>query len=65
MRTNIILDDELIEKALRCSGLKTKKEVVNYALREIVNRNKRKKILELKGKVEWIGDLDEMRKSRF
>ena len=44
--------------------MKNKKELVNYALRELVRKVKRKKLLDLEGKVEWMGDLGKMRKSR-
>ena len=64
MRTNIVLDDELVKEGLRLTKVKTKKELVNLALRELVQRRKRKKLLEMEGKVEWEGDLEEMRKGR-
>ena len=63
-RTNIELDEKLVKEALKLTKIKTKKELVNYALQELVSREKRKGILKLRGKVEWEGDLDEMRKSR-
>jgi len=43
---------------------KTKKDLVNYAVEELVRREKRKKLLELEGHVDWNGNLDEMRKTR-
>jgi len=64
MRTNIVLDDELVKEGLRLTKVKTKKELVNLALRELVQRRKRKRLLEMEGKVEWEGDLEEMRKGR-
>jgi len=64
VRTNIVLDDELVKEGLRLTKVKTKKELVNLALRELVQRRKRKKLLEMEGKVEWEGDLEEMRKGR-
>jgi Arc/MetJ family transcription regulator len=63
-RTNVELDEKLVSKAMRLTQLSTKKQVINYALGEIVRRAERKKILNLKGKVKWIGNLDEMRESR-
>ena len=63
-RTNIDLDDRLVDEAMKLTNKKTKKEVVNYAVEELVRKLKRKKILELEGKVEWTGKLDEIRKSR-
>ncbi len=64
LRTNIELDEKLVEEAMRLTHKKTKKELVNYALSELVSKLKRKKMLELEGKVDWRGDLDEMRKER-
>lgn len=64
LRTNIELDEKLVNEAMRLTRKKTKKELVNYALRELVSKMRRKKLLKLEGKVEWTGDLGEMRKSR-
>ena len=61
MRTNIEIDDELMATALRVTGLKTKKMVVQKALQDLVIRQKRKRMLELRGRARWDGDLDEMR----
>ena len=64
MRTNIVLDDELVKEGLKLTKLKTKKDLVNLALEELVARRRRKKILKLEGKVKWEGNLNEMRRSR-
>jgi len=61
MRTNIDLDEELVARGLLLSGLRTKKELVNMALREFIRKNDQKKILELRGKIQWQGDLELMR----
>jgi len=61
MRTNIELDDQLVKQALQISNLKTKKDVVHEALRHYVAFLKRKKLLTLRGKGAWEGDLDQMR----
>ncbi|WP_457576233.1 type II toxin-antitoxin system VapB family antitoxin [Desulfomarina sp.] len=53
MRTNIVLDDALVAEALRLSGLKTKREVVDAALRDFVERKKRKNLLELAGQIQF------------
>ena len=50
MRTNIVLDDELVEEAFRHSDAKTKKELVDRALREFVEKRKRKDIRDLRGR---------------
>ncbi|WP_073073321.1 type II toxin-antitoxin system VapB family antitoxin [Thermosipho atlanticus] len=65
MRTNIVIDDALIEEAMKLSNLKTKKEVVNLALKEFVQTRKRKNLKDLKGKIEFADDYDykKMRKS--
>ena len=63
-RTNIELDEELVDEAMKLTHKQTKKELVNYALKELVSKLKRKEFLELEGKVEWTGDLGDMRKSR-
>lgn len=65
LRTNIELDEKLVDEAMKLTHMKTKKELVNYAIEELVHKLKRKKILDLEGKVEWTGDLNEMRKSRI
>ena len=61
MRTNIDIDDDLMNKALKYSKLKTKKEIINEALSENVKYQMRLKLLSLQGKVKWVGDLNKMR----
>ena len=65
MRTNIDLDESLVTRGLQISGLRTKKDLVNLALREFVRKKDQKKILELRGKVEWQGNLEALRNRRF
>lgn len=65
MRTNIEIDDELMKEAQELSGLKTKKAVVQEGLQALIRQKRRRKILDLAGKVEWVGNLDEMREGRF
>jgi len=64
MRTNIVINDKLIEEGLNITKLKTKKELVNFALKELIRRKKMYEILDLRGKVKWEGNLEEMRKAR-
>ncbi|MBI4666341.1 MAG: type II toxin-antitoxin system VapB family antitoxin [Nitrospinae bacterium] len=64
LRTNIELDEKLVSEALRLTRKKTKKELVNYAIEELVLKLKRRKLLDMEGKVAWAGNLDETRKSR-
>ena len=58
MRTNIVIDDELLLDALKYTNLKTKKDVVNLALKELVDNHKRKSLLELKGAISFAKDYD-------
>jgi Arc/MetJ family transcription regulator len=58
MRTNIIINDQLIEQAMRISSITTKKEVVALALKEFVERRTRKNLLDLHGKIEFADDYD-------
>ena len=65
MRTNIDLNDELVEKAGRLTGLKTKRAIVEEALRTLVRLHEQAEIRSLRGKLRWEGDLGRMRESRF
>jgi len=56
MATNLAIDKELLEEALRIGGFKTKKETVNVALKEFINRRKRKDILKVFGKIQMVED---------
>jgi len=58
VRTNIVIDDGVMQKALRISGLKTKREVVDRALKEFIANNTRMNLLELKGKILFSEDYD-------
>jgi Arc/MetJ family transcription regulator len=64
MRTNIVIEEKLIEEARRLTSLPTKKAVVDEALRTLIRLKKQERILSLKGKIHWRGDLDEMRSGR-
>lgn len=64
-RTNIELDEKLVKEGMRLFKKRTKKELIHFALSEVIRREKAKGILDLEGKVEWEGDLKEMRKARF
>lgn len=61
MRTNIVIDDKLMADALKVSGYATKKEAVEQGLRLLVRRGQQQEIRNLRGKIKWEGDLDEMR----
>lgn len=58
MRTNIVIDDALMQRAMEISGLKTKKEVVEIAITEFVARRTRKDLKELRGKILFADDYD-------
>ena len=64
MRTNIVIDDQLLEQALRATGLKTKRAVVEAGLRMLLHLKGQEDILRLVGKVRWEGDLDKNRQGR-
>lgn len=61
MRTNIVIDDKLIQEAMALSNLKTKKAVVESGLKLLVQIKRQEQIKNLRGKLKWDGDLDAMR----
>ena len=61
VRTNIVIDDQLMADALKATGLNTKKEAVEEGLKLLIRRNKQQEIRKLRGKLKWEGDLDELR----
>ena len=63
MRTNIVIDDRLMNRAISASGLKTKKNVVEEALRMLILVKDQQGIKKFKGKLRWNGNLDAMRKN--
>ncbi len=67
VRTNIDLDDQLIEQAFAITGLKTKNELVNFALAELVKRNTKKDLFDLAGEIEFVDcfSTDTVRKNRY
>ena len=64
MRTNIVIDDKLMKKALKISGLQTKKAVVEEALNLLIHMKNQKALRKLRGKLKWEGDLNQMRMDR-
>jgi Arc/MetJ family transcription regulator len=64
MRTNIVIDDQLMRETLRATGLKTKREVVEQGLQTLLRLQKQTEIRSLRGKLEWKGDLNAMRSDR-
>jgi Arc/MetJ family transcription regulator len=63
-RTNVVIDDRLIERAMRLYGLRTKREAVDLALRRLVGEYEPKDMLDMEG-TGWEGNLEEMRRSRI
>lgn len=61
MRTNIVIDDKLMNDTLRATGLKTKREAVELGLRTLLRLRQQEEIRRLRGKLNWEGDLNAMR----
>lgn len=62
MRTNIVIDDKLMRDALKATGLKTKRDVVELGLRTLLRLRQQEEIRRFRGKLHWEGDLDAMRR---
>ncbi len=63
-RTNVVVDDKLIERAMRVYGLRTKRAAIDLALRRLVGEYEQKDMLDMEG-IGWEGDLAQMRETRF
>ena len=63
-RTNVVLDNKLVEDCIKATGIKTQKALIDHALRELLRHENQLKILDLKGKINWEGNLDEWRQDR-
>ena len=61
MRTNVVIDDQLMQSALKASGLKSKTAAIEEGLRLLVQMKNQERIKGFRGKLKWTGDLDEMR----
>lgn len=64
MRTNIVIDDKLMQDAMRATGAKTKREAVELGLKTLVRLNLQDELHKLRGKIHWEGDLRELRTLR-
>jgi Arc/MetJ family transcription regulator len=64
MRTNIVIDDKLMAATLRATGLSTKREVVDLGLKTLLRLRQQAEIKKLRGKINWEGDLDAMRRDK-
>lgn len=58
MKTNIELNDELIQEAFRLTNLKTEQELIDFALRELIRNRKKRSLLELSGQIQFAPDYD-------
>ena len=61
MRTNIVIDDQLMQEILRATGIRTKREAVELALRTLLKLHQQAQIRQLRGKLHWTGDLESLR----
>ena len=61
-RTNILLDEKLVSDCMKATGIKTRNALIDHALRKLLWHEKQAKLLGLKGRVNWTGDLDQWRR---
>lgn len=64
MRTNIVLDEKLIEEVIELYGYKSKRKAVEEGLKTLLHLKRQEKVKEYRGKLSWEGDLSEMRRDR-
>ncbi|MEO7027747.1 MAG: type II toxin-antitoxin system VapB family antitoxin [Caulobacteraceae bacterium] len=62
MRTNIVIEDRLMADAMRATGLKTKRDTVELGLKTLLRLGRQEEIRRYRGKFDWVGDLDAMRR---
>ena len=65
MRTNVVIDDDLMAQAMQHTGLRTKRAVIEEALRTLIRVKSQEQVRSLRGKLRWEGDLGEMREGRI
>jgi len=65
MSTTVTVDSNLISEAMRLTGIHTAGDLIQEALARLVRVERQKDVLKLEGKINWVGELDEMRESRF
>jgi Arc/MetJ family transcription regulator len=63
-RTNVVLDDALVGQCQKVTGIRTRRALIDHALRELLRRERQRKVLDLKGTVRWTGDVAAWRKGR-
>lgn len=64
MRTNIVIDDKLMQDTLKATGIQTKREAVEQGLQALLRLSKQSEIRKYRGKLTWQGDLTAMRTDR-
>ena len=64
MRTNIVIDDELMAQVMEATGVRTKREAVEMGLKVLLRLKNQERIRKYRGKLDWQGDLDDMRTDR-
>ncbi len=64
MRTNIVIDEELMKRVLKLTGLRTKREAVDLGLRTVLRLRQQQEIRKFRGRLHWEGDLEAMRTDR-
>ncbi|NOZ54862.1 MAG: type II toxin-antitoxin system VapB family antitoxin [Gammaproteobacteria bacterium] len=64
MRTNIVIDDNLIGDVIKLTGVKTKREAVELGLKTLISLKKQEDIRKFRGKLKWEGNLDDMRTNK-
>jgi len=63
-RTNVVLDDALVGRCQKVTGIRTRRALIDHALRELLRRERQRKVRDLKGTVRWTGDVAAWRKGR-
>jgi Arc/MetJ family transcription regulator len=63
-RTNVVLDEALVEECQKLTGIKTRRALIDHALQEVCRHSRQRRLLELKGAVKWEGKLAEWREAR-
>jgi Arc/MetJ family transcription regulator len=63
-RTNVVLDEVLVEECRKVTGIPTQRSLIDHALRELLRHERQKKVLELRGRIAWQGDLRAWRRGR-
>jgi len=65
MRTNVVIDDALLADAMACTGLRTKKAVIERALQALIRLRRQEQVRQLRGALRWEGDLEASREGRL